>query len=126
MTGLDASLVLTALPAPCWWIDPNHLGDWEIAHHDTRGAAEEDHANQIRSEYGWVLTVAGAFAILPGRAVQEVRRCYVVSCPGCEQRRHVQKRFEACAGCGYRVEKPQIPLDDPRQLRLFTVSSGIA
>ncbi len=121
-TGTDQA-VLAAVPlsTPCWWIDRNDC--WEITHHTTREDAEADHADKIRYDYGWVLSVTGAFAIYPGVARQEPRRCYEVTCPGCGVRGHHQTRFTACpAECGHEFAVEQIPPDDdPDQTCLFDV-----
>jgi hypothetical protein len=109
-----------ALPAPCWWID---RGDcWEITHHPTREDAHAAHADMVRSDYGWVLSVAGAFAIVPGVACQDLRRCYEVTCPECGATQHIQDRIESCVDeCGYEFEIEQIALDNPHQTRFFEV-----
>lgn len=109
-----------ALSTPCWWID---RGDcWEITHHTTREDAEADHADRVRDDDGWVLSVAGAFAIYPGEARQEPRRCYEVTCPECGVVGHHQTRFTACpAECGYEFEIGQIAVDNPDQMRLVDV-----
>jgi hypothetical protein len=115
-----AELVPVALPAPCWWIDRDDC--WEISHHPTREDAEADHADRVRSDYGWVLSVAGAFAIVSGVARQEPRRCRELTCPECGAVNHFQNRFESCVDeCGYEVEIEQIPPDDPNQTRIFEV-----
>lgn len=108
-----------ALPAPCWWIDRDDC--WEITHHPTREDAEANHADRVRSDYGWALSVTGAFEVYPGQARQEPRRCYTVTCPECGTAQHVQQRFEQCGdGCGHEIKTEQIPDDDPDQTWLFT------
>ena len=110
--------VAIVLPAPCWWIDRDDC--WEITHHPTREDAQADHADRVRSIFGWVLSVAGAFALYPGVTRQEPRRCYKVTCPECGVPQHTQDRWEACAAeCGYEIETAQIPPADPDQARLF-------
>jgi hypothetical protein len=121
MTSADtdqATPAAIALATPCWWID---RGDcWEITHHATREDAEAGHADRVRSDEGWVLSVAGAFAIVPGVARQEPRRCYEVTCPECGAVGHHQTRFTACpAECGYDFVLKQIPQTDPDQIGLF-------
>lgn len=109
------------LPAPCWWID---RGDcWEITHHDSREDAEAGHADRVRSDDGWILSVAGAFALVPGVARQESYRCHEVTCPACGAVQHNrQERFGACVEeCGYEFEITQAPLVDADQIRLFEV-----
>lgn len=119
-TDRDDSVVAIALPVPCWWIDRDDC--WEITHHATRDEAEAHHADQVRSDHGWVLSIAGAFAVVPGVARQEPRHCYLVTCPECGRRQHIQGRFESCVDeCGYGIEVAQIPVDDPKQTRLFEV-----
>jgi hypothetical protein len=121
MSGIDLSRgepVVVALSTPCWWID---RGDcWEITHHATREDAEADHADRVRSDYGWPLSVAGAFAIVPGVARQEQRRCYESTCPECGAHNHIQHRYESCVDeCGYEFEITQIAFNDPHQIELF-------
>lgn len=107
------------LPEPCWWIDRDDC--FEITHHPTREDAEANHADRVRSDYGWVLSVQGAFEIYPGKARQEQLRCWKVTCPECGAAQHVQERFERCSyGCGYEITTEQIPEDDPNQIWLFT------
>ncbi|WP_020421142.1 hypothetical protein [Amycolatopsis sp. ATCC 39116] len=110
-----------ALPAPCWWIDRND--DGMITHHLTREEAETVHADQVREDHGWGLTVAGAFAIVPGLVCHEPRRCYEVTCPGCGTVQHVQDRYQACIDdvCGHELEVEQIPHVAPDQTQLFDV-----
>jgi hypothetical protein len=116
----EAAPMAVALSTPCWWIDRNDC--WEITHHATREDAEAHHADQIRSDYGWVLSVAGAFAIYPGVARQEPCRCYEVTCPECGDVGHHRSRFTACpAECGCEFEIEQIPVVDPNQAQLFEV-----
>lgn len=116
----QAEPVPVALPAQCWWIDRDDC--WEITHHPTREDAEANHADRVRSDYGWVLSVAGAFAIVPGTARQEQRRCWQVTCPECGAAQHIQGRFESCVDeCGYEIETEQIAPDDPNQTRFFEV-----
>jgi hypothetical protein len=114
----QATPTAVALPAPCWWID---RGDcWEITHHDSREDAEANHADSVRADDGWILSIAGAFEIVPGVARQEPCRCYKVTCPDCGAVQHHQTRFATCVGeCGYEFEITQIPLIDPDQTRLF-------
>lgn len=107
-----------ALPAPCWWVDRDDC--WEITHHDTREDAEADHADRVRSDYGWVLSTSGAFEICPGRVRQEQLRCWKVTCPQCGAAQHIQHRFESCVDeCGYEITTEQIPDNDPNQFPLF-------
>jgi hypothetical protein len=118
-----------ALPAPCWWIDRNDC--WEITHHTTREQAEADHVERVSHDISHdedsvlsvALSVAAAFAIEPGVARREPRRCYEVTCPECGSGQHVQERYERCLddGCDYEFEIEQIALDDPDQSRLFEV-----
>lgn len=108
------------LPAPCWWIDRDDC--WEITHHPTRDDAEANHADRVRSDYGWVLSITGAFALVSGIARQEMRRCHEVTCPDCGTLQHVRERVQSCAGeCGYEVVIEQIAVHDPAQTRLFEV-----
>jgi len=116
----QADPVAIGLAAPCWWIDRND--PWEISHHATRLAAEETHADQVREDHGWPLSVAGAFAIVPGVARREVRRCYEVTCPECGAEQHIQDHTGECVDeCGYEFVIDQIALNDPEQTRLFEV-----
>src|SRR5690349_1840129 len=109
MTRTVAELAGIALSMPCWWID---RGDcWEISHYPTRDDAEADHVDSVREDHGWVLSVAGAFAIVPGVARQEQRRCHEVTCPDCGAVQHHQTRFATCVGeCGYEFEIGDIPV----------------
>lgn len=119
-TARAGAVVAIALPAPCWWIDLDDC--WEVTHHVTREDAEAHHADQVRSDHGWVLSIVGAFAIKPGTARQERQRCYLVTCPECGRRQHIQQRFESCVDeCGYEIESEQILVHDPNQTRLFEV-----
>jgi hypothetical protein len=113
-------VMAVALPTPCWWID---RGDcWEITHHATREDAEVNHADQVRDDHGWVLSVVGAFDIVPGIARQEPRRCYEATCPECGAGQHLQSRHESCVDeCGYEFVVEQIAPDNPAQATLFEV-----
>jgi hypothetical protein len=116
----QAEPTVVALPVPCWWIDRDDC--WETSHHPTREDVEADHADQIRADYGWVLSVGGAFAIVAGVARQEPLRCREVTCPECGGVNHVQRRFESCVyECEYEFEIEQIPPDDPNQARFFEI-----
>lgn len=124
MNALDLALpvpvVALALPAPCWWIDRGD--DYEVTHHPTRAEAKANHADRVRSDYGWVLSIEGAFAIVPGVTCQEPRRCWEITCPECGAPQHVQARFESCVDeCGCEFEIEQIALDNPHQTRFFEV-----
>lgn len=58
----------------------------------------------------------------PGTARRELRRRYLVTCPECGRRQHIQGRFESCMDeCGHGIESALIPVDDPDQARLFEV-----
>ncbi|RSN05979.1 hypothetical protein DMC63_37865 [Streptomyces sp. WAC 05977] len=116
----QAAPIAIALPTPCWWIDRDDC--WEITHHPTREDAEANHADRVRDDYGWVLSVAGAFAIVAGVPRQEPLRCWEATCPECGATGHFQRRFESCVDeCGYEFEIEQIPPDDPNQARIFEV-----
>ncbi|MFE3178664.1 hypothetical protein ACFXPA_46575 [Amycolatopsis sp. NPDC059090] len=106
------------LPEPCWWIDRDD--DWEISHHPGREAAEADHADRVRSDYGWPLSVAGAVAIVPGEVRREARRCREWTCPDCGCVTHSQGRDASCAEeCGFEFEIAEVAPDDPAQASLF-------
>ena len=99
--GLDDRTVITTepLPNPCWWIDRHD--PWEITHHRTPEDATANHRDRVCSDHGWVLTVAGAFAIVPGDLEQEHQRCCEVICPDCGEGLHLQERYEECWECGH-------------------------
>ncbi len=105
------------LPTPCWWIDRDDC--WEITHHATREDAEAHHADLVRSDYGYPLSVTGAFAIYPGVAKQEMQRCREITCAGCGETWHTRSRITECEECGH--ETLIIPLDDPDQTGFFEV-----
>jgi hypothetical protein len=118
--GQAAPVEAVVLPKPCWWIDRDD--DYEITHHPTRTVTEADHADRVRSDHGWVLSITGAFAIVPGTARQEMRRCFEVTCPDCGTPQHVQDRVRSCVGeCGYEFVVEQIAVHDPAQTKLFEV-----
>jgi hypothetical protein len=109
------------LPDPCWWIDRNDA--WEITHHPTREDAEAEHADQVREDNGWPLSVEGALAIIYGLARQEHQRCRAWTCPDCGSRAHTQERLALCPDeeCEYEFQVDQVALDDPAQSRMFEV-----
>jgi len=107
------------LPAGCWWIDRDDC--WEITPYPTREDAEANHADRIRSDYGWPLSVKGAFEIYPGVATQEVQRCWEIDCPECGKRAHVTRRFDTCGACEDEIVSLAIPYEDPDQVELFDV-----
>ncbi|MFD5089383.1 AAA family ATPase [Amycolatopsis thailandensis] len=107
------------LPAGCWWIDRDDC--WEITHHPTREDAEADHADRIRGDYGYPLSVKGAFKIYPGEAKQETLRCYEIDCPECGETVHVTRRYDICGACEDDIVTPAIPYEDPDQVELFDV-----
>lgn len=121
MTRYQADSTAVLLSTPCWWID---RGDcWEITHHATREDADAGHADRVRDEFGWILSVTGAFALVPGVARQESYRCYAMTCPVCGRRQHHHgTRFVECVDeCGHEFEIEQVAPDIPGQTRLFTV-----
>lgn len=121
--GLDTETAVpdvVLLSGPCWWIDRNDT--WEVSHHPTREDAEADHADRVRSDYGWPLSVAGAFAIVYGKARQERRRCREWTCPDCGCGAHSQDRVAVCSdGCGFEFVVEQVAQDEPAQTRMFEV-----
>jgi hypothetical protein len=122
-SSLDTGAVVpnvVLLPEPCWWIDRNDC--WETSHHPTREDVEADHADRVRSDYGWPLSVAGSFAIVYGVARQERGLCREWTCPTCGCTVHSQERIAHCPDdCGFTFVVDQITPDEPDQTRLFEV-----
>jgi len=108
------------LSSPCWWIDRNDC--WEITHHRTVEDAVANHRDRVCGDHGWILSVAGAFAIVPGEIQQEPRRCYEAVCPGCGEHVHLQYRYDECVECGHEFVIDTLPApDDEHQEYLFEI-----
>lgn len=98
VTTVDAKLLTT----PCWWVDRHD--PWEIIHDRTRDRAEQRHADQVRQDEGFPLSVQGAFERSQGDLVQETVSCYEFDCPECGDCCHQQERSGNCVWCGARIE----------------------
>jgi hypothetical protein len=108
-------------PEPCWWMD---RGDcWEITHHPTREDAEADHADQVRSDYGWPLSLAGCLEIVPASPRREKIPCQSVRCPDCDTDIHYIGAGEVCCDeCDeVLIAKGECHFPDPDQEYLFDV-----
>jgi hypothetical protein len=116
----DSPYLPVRLETPCWWIDRADCE--EITHHPTLDDAVAHHRDLVCSEYGWVLSATGAFALVPGQIQQEQRCCWQVICPDCGRGLHLQDRYEECFECGYPYLIEDLPgPDDEHQETLFDV-----
>lgn len=98
VTTVDAKLLTT----PCWWVDCHD--PWEIMHYSTREEAEQRHADDVRKDEGFPLSVQGAFERSPSDLVQENVCCYGFDCPACGSGCHQQERSGECVFCNLRIE----------------------
>lgn len=117
---MSSTPTVVLLPTPCWWID---RGDpCETPHYPTREDAEAEHTDQVREDYGWPLSVTGAFAMVSGEVKQEHQRCREWTCPDCGCAAHTQTRITQCPHeCGFEFLVEQIAPDDAAQSRMFEV-----
>lgn len=118
--------MVVAVPTRCWRVD--HGDDWECTrHHRTQEEAETEHLDRVRANVSWVLSMTGAFAVVPARIRQEPRRCFAVTCPRCGASQHIQERYADCIDeCGHEFDLDQFALVHPDQACLFEVLPSYA